>query len=320
MAISLVSTYSLLLVLLALSIETLVGEPAFSFSFLRFIKDPAFDSEMALFGDSEVSHVDSSIRILSSGRIMYRIPVVAPSPMTSLSTYFTFSVSNGGLAFVVIPDNPPSKTETSPTGLSVSFNASNGVVSIGGAFSDNANRISAADQAASGGERMHAWVDYNGRSKRLEVRLSGSGASRPFKPSALFPIDLSVFLKDPVFIALSASNATVYSWSFGLKHTLYAMHSEPFDPRRSSVGHIKEGPAVALPKCDCFLKIVTPLLFGVACGAIVASLVLFVWLVVMDRRGSVVVSECPVYAVDFEYEKISAPNKMTDNGDEVQLV
>ncbi|KAK1298964.1 hypothetical protein QJS10_CPB14g01696 [Acorus calamus] len=323
MVVLLVPRYSLFLVLLAVSFETLAADPAFSFSFPRFAKDLAFDSEMALFGDAEVSPVDSLIRISTSGRIMYRRPIGAPAPaqnpnpkyLTSLSTYFTFSVSNGELAFVVIPDSPSFKIGSSPTVLSVSLNASKVGIDVDGVV--NASRFTTVNLEVNGGERLHAWIDYSGSSKRLEVRLSKSDSSRPFEPSASFLIDMSSFLRDSIFVALSASNASVYSWSFGLKHTLYTMHSEPLDPRKFSAGHHGEAnPPEAQPKCDYFLKIFTPLIFGAACGAIVASFGLFAWTVVIDRRRrqTMVAAECPVYPVDFEYKKMLARNKVMDKG------
>jgi len=69
---------------------------------------------------------------------------------------------------------------------------------------------------------MQVWVDYDGRSKRLEVTLAPLHVPKPRNPLLSESIDLSTLMADAMFVGFSASSGVVSThhyvlgWSFGL--------------------------------------------------------------------------------------------------------
>ncbi|KAG9454594.1 hypothetical protein H6P81_007498 [Aristolochia fimbriata] len=70
------------------------------------------------------------------------------------------------------------------------------------------------------GRRFQAWVEYDGKQKRLSVTMAPLRTPKPKRPLLSSRIDLSSVIKDPVYVGFSASTATLKSfhyiagWSF----------------------------------------------------------------------------------------------------------
>lgn len=166
--------------------------------------------------------------------------------------------------------------------------------------------LSALNLDLDSGVNLHSWIDYDARSKKLEVRLSKSGLLRPFDPLVSYPVDLGGMWKGEMLVGISSSseNSTkkswLYSWSFELKGDVSLMHSEPLDPRAFLPNSRRE----TVPRRSGYIwRVLTALAFGVGCGLVIAFLVLFGWSVLVDRQ-SLTEKEYPPHPVDIEYEKI----------------
>ncbi|BAT97275.1 hypothetical protein VIGAN_09066900 [Vigna angularis var. angularis] len=161
--------------------------------------------------------------------------------------------------------------------------------------------------ALTSGENMHAWIDYEASSRRLEVRLSQHGKSRPSVPLLWRSIDLSNVLKEnEMFAGFSSVKGNysqacfLYSWSFVLRSFPHSMHSEPLDPKvfvKST-----ESPVVK-QRSDCFLRVLAAMIFGTGCGALTAFIVLYLWTIFGNKRA-VVPEETVMQPVDVEYRKV----------------
>ncbi|MQL92911.1 hypothetical protein Taro_025529 [Colocasia esculenta] len=312
------------------------GGASFSFSFRTFEKTPGAKPEIALHGDAEV--VNSTVRItsgraLSRGRIMYR-KTLAFGRKPSFSTYFSFSLSKGkgnGLAFLAAPSNVrPELLDghlfgVTPGVFAVEFdtfmdsehndpNGNHVGVDLGTPMSILTGNVSRLKLDLNSGEKLQAWIDYDGYSKFLEVRLSKAEYARPSEPAISYPIDLSGLIwKNAMSVGIVSSSGnsthagdstqtcTLYAWSFSLRHAAaYVMHSEPLDPR-PFLNPPKE-PMIHLRR-DYLPGVLIGLVFGAACGAMVVILIMFAWTAFVDRRPMVPV-EYPVHPVDFGYEKM----------------
>lgn len=311
-------------------------ETPFSFSFEAFEKNRGFGSKIALYGDAEI--VNSTARITSaknssSGRVVYEKPVTFVGRSPGFSTYFVFSASSrngGGLAFFLAPssaqmgsDGGLLRSGLPPSVVAVSFVASHDPkigdlgenyveIDFGGEISIKSSDLSSSNLSLSGGEKLHSWIDYNGTSNRLEVRLSISRVSRSKKPSISYPIDLSsVLRREKMLVGLSSlsgsgnstQNTTLYSWAFSVYHgASYLMHSEPLDPDTFLVRPRESPPAAHIPR-NYPWGILIALVFAAACGAMVTFFTLFVWFAVVARRPIAPV-EYPVHPSEVVYEKI----------------
>ncbi|KAF8022001.1 hypothetical protein BT93_G2206 [Corymbia citriodora subsp. variegata] len=158
----------------------------------------------------------------------------------------------------------------------------------------------------SSGEKLKSWVDYDGSSKRLEVRLSKFRDPRPYDPIIAYSIDLlRIWRDEDVYVCISSSNGNssqtirVYSWRFKPRKVPMLMHSLPADPHGYSSKHGK-----SRKRGKCTLAILGGVIFATGCGALLAFLGLFVWAFVANRH-SVFPVERSVRPVDFKYEKIN---------------
>lgn len=135
------------------------------------------------------------------------------------------------------------------------------------------------------GEKLHSWIDYDGVSKRVQVRLSKSRASRPSSSFISYPADLSSVLwrEEEMSVGLSSWNrrnstkvsSVLYDWSFAVKQGApNTMHSEPLDPYSFSVKS-REGTPVRVRRSNNPWRIVVALVIGAAFGALVASFVFY---------------------------------------------
>ncbi|OVA17716.1 Legume lectin domain [Macleaya cordata] len=347
------SRYSFSLLFLVFYFVTLSAKPFSSFSFKRFDENPEFDSKIALYGDAKVVNAGSSVKInspsiSSAGKLIYRNPIKFhegnPRKQISFSTYFSFSISpeNGdGLAFMLLPSGFPLEVfDGRSFGLSpgfkkrgvgflvVEFDTSMNVelgdlngnhvgIDIGSLVSARVSNVSSINLVLNSGQRLHSWIDYDASSKRLEVRLGKLSDIRPKDPLLSYQIDLSEMWKGKeVFVGIGSSSGnstqtcSVYSWSFRLRHVPTWMHSEPLDPRVYSQ---ETKHPTAQGRSVCVLRILTVLLFGTGCGALAASVVLFLWAIFVNRRAVVVPAEYPVHPVEFGYEKIKVVTEKANN-------
>ncbi|XP_044473811.1 probable L-type lectin-domain containing receptor kinase S.7 [Mangifera indica] len=355
--------YFIALTLLISHFNVLWADQSSPFSFKNFVKDPGFDSNIALYGDAKVVNDEFSVQLTNSfsssaGRIMYKKPIKLvvegePRTLASFSTNFSFSMFEGsggdGLAFVMVPSALPfDGFGNSSFGLSQALekdkfrviaiefdtfrddkygdlNDNHVGIDVGSLSSAKVSNISSHNMWLNSGKKMTSWIDYEAGSKRLEVRLSHSGGTKPVDPLLSYPIDLSKMLNDEeVFMGLSSStgNSTqicsVYSWSFNLRRVPHWMHSQPLDPE--IVGKNTKTSLPAPKRTDCLLRVLAALILGAACGALGASIMLYLWTIFANRRPVVPVTpeECTMHRpVDFEYKKVIAGYKVLEDGKKV---
>ncbi|XP_042416303.1 uncharacterized protein LOC122005348 [Zingiber officinale] len=77
------------------------------------------------------------------------------------------------------------------------------------------------------GEKLHSWIDYDGESKRIEVRLCQDKDPKEAAPSISHSIDLSYMLwREASWVGLSSwsgnssHGSSIYSWNFTEKSKL----------------------------------------------------------------------------------------------------
>ncbi|CAD5180206.1 unnamed protein product [Musa acuminata subsp. malaccensis] len=282
----------------------------FCFSFDGFEKNRSFESEFELFGDAEVSG-SSAVRITrpansSFGRIAYRKSIRFLGTTPGFSSYLSFSIPPGDgqvLAFFLMPSSVP--LESDRFGLSTSLVAvkfgrsnrekySNGSgtlieIDVGGQALKKSSNLSGVE------DKLQSWIDYDGKSKRIEVRLSHSrDSSRPMNSSISCSVDLSNALwREAVTVGMSCWNAnstktsTLYRWNFTSKHgSPYLMHSEPLNPNSFLVRPTESPPPLLHPRRGGAYPwgVFMAMLFAAACGAMVAFFVVFMWLALVSRR------------------------------------
>ncbi|RDX93607.1 L-type lectin-domain containing receptor kinase I.7, partial [Mucuna pruriens] len=313
-----------------LFLKTLAFDPVPLFSIADFGKDLKFKSNLALFGNAKVVNGGSGIGFSGSGssgtgRVLYKKPIKLfqgkPRQLVSFSTYFSFSISvdnGGGLAFVMAPKGPEGDAfYQSSSGLNdkklevigVEFSATkggrNGVSTICNVGGSVVAKIS--NHLTTSGEKLHAWIDYQASSRRLEVRLSQHGKSRPSDPLLWHSIDLSNVLKeDEMLVGFSSVKGNdsqacfLHSWSFVLRNFPHSVHSEPLDPKVFVKN--TETPVVK-QRSDCFLRVLAAMIFGTGCGALTAFIVLYLWTIFGNKRA-VVPEESVMQPVDVEYRKV----------------
>ncbi|XP_072974753.1 L-type lectin-domain containing receptor kinase VIII.1 [Typha angustifolia] len=334
MSISLLARYSsflfaLVLALIARSCETREDKTPFSFSFHHFKKNPSFASQIALSGDAEI--VDSAVRIThtavaSSGRITYRKPVGFLGKSPGFSTYFAFSISQragDSLAFFLLPSEPTALESTdglrfglASTVISVEFtsmglnsgNQSSNFVSIylGGELAVKSSDLSTSNLIMKSGQKLHSWIDYDGFSKKVEVRVSKSVNPRPVDALLSYPLDLSNALrKEKMLVGIHSScgndstqTSMIYSWSFSVKHGApYMMHSDPLDPHQFLARSAESRP-VRQRRPHSWGVFLMLMVVTAAIGT------LMMWYAVVSRRG-VDPMEFPMHTMESGYERIA---------------
>ncbi|KAH7553785.1 hypothetical protein ACOSQ2_029654 [Xanthoceras sorbifolium] len=341
MAAFFMSKYFTALTLLIFHFKVLAADPSSSFSFKSFDKDPSFESSIALYGDAKLVNGGYSVQLTNSassnaGRVVYKKPIKLvegnPRKLASFSTNFSFSMSNesgDGLAFVMVPSGfrfselgngsfgfsmgrEKSKFRVVTVEFDTSRDAKYGDLNenhVGSLLSIKVGNVSSHNMLLNSGKKLNSWIDYEASSTRLEVRLSHSGDIKPVDPLVSYPIDLSkIWNGEEVFLGLSSSNGNstqmcyVYSWSFKLRHVPHWMHSQPLDPKAFAKN--TKTPPVVPKQSDCLLRVLAALIVGTSCGALGASVVLYLWTIFANRRP-VVPEECAVHPVDYEYKKFN---------------
>uniref|UniRef100_A0A0D6R0F1 Legume lectin domain-containing protein n=1 Tax=Araucaria cunninghamii TaxID=56994 RepID=A0A0D6R0F1_ARACU len=276
----------------------------------------------------------------SAGRLMYGKPVRMLQPLAhrssvSFSSYFSFSMSPGngdGLAFVILPRGYPSggldgqwfglssdKGSVShiPNLFAVEFdsamnkevmdlNGNHVGIDIESLISTKSADVSEIEVVLNDGTQLHAWIDYDARSKNLEVRLSKSGLIRPSDPLVSHSVDLSGLWKDEMYVGISSSTgdssqtSLVYSWNFSSSPLHWPEHSHPVNPQAFKMHH---GPSSLRQRADDILGILMALLFGAGCGAMAALVMFMLWSLFSSRFGFTS-TEFVAHPVDFGYQKI----------------
>lgn len=337
------------LTFLILFLKTQAFDPVPSFSFTDFGEDPKFNLVVGLYGNAKVVNGGSEVLLSGhgnsgSGKVMYKKPIKLVDGiarrLVSFSTYFAFSVSlddGNGLAFVMVPSGLQGEVfyNNSSSGFSfglkerkskviaVQISASrdgtrnkssascNVAINVGSSIPAKKMNTSSVNMGIRNGGKLHAWIDYEASSRRLEVRLSQYGVSRPADPLLWHSIDFSsVWKAEEMFAGFSSIKGKtsqacfLYSWSFIVRHFPHWMHSEPLDPK--VLAKNTESPALpaAKPRSDCLLRVLAAMIFGAGCGALAAFIVLYLWTIFGNRRP-VVPEECVVQPVDFEYKKVN---------------
>lgn len=305
-----------------------------------------FGSNLVLIGDAQFTRNNSCVQLThpnisspSSGFLLHNKPIKlltshskSRKPL-SFSTDFTFSISphNGdGLAFLVVPRSFPSKFSAGSFGvmkekrfLGVEFdtsvdsnfgdvNANHVGVDVGSLVSVRTSNVSSINLVLNSGAKLHSWIDYDSSSKRIEVRLSKFGNSRPYSPLLVYQVDLGeMWRNEEVLVGLSSSSgnsmqtSSVYSWKFRTRSVPEWLHSQPLDPRAFSSKYDEE--KLAQKKKTCALGILSGLIFMTGCGALLALVVLFLWALFENSSETVVTipANCRAHNGDFRYEKIN---------------
>ncbi|KAJ3680759.1 hypothetical protein LUZ60_015248 [Juncus effusus] len=296
------------------------GDKPFSFSFESFEKNRSSYPEIDLYGSSEISN--STVRISSSGLVVYRKPIRFVGRNPGFSAFFSFSLSaiNGGsLGFFLtlssvrmdlLKGAPPSVILVNFL-LSIDEKLQNSSenhleIDVGGDIAIKRLDLPNRDLVLSSGKKLHSWIDYNGTSNSLEIRLGKSIASKPQTPIISYPIDLSNILwREKIVVGFSSSiknstqnNNSIYSWSFSTNHGApFLLHSEPLDPDEFDRANQNATPGV---RQNYPWGVILALIFAALCGALVTFFILFIWFSVCANRPV----EYPVHPSDLVFEKI----------------
>ncbi|KAK8970216.1 hypothetical protein KSP40_PGU010305 [Platanthera guangdongensis] len=301
-----VALLALFLSLADLSPETQGSEAPLSFTFEQFRKNGT--SAIALLGDALVE--DSAVRMTRAGKILYRKPVQFLRGNNGFSTYFSFSILPSGsnnLAFFLDSADwrlfPLSKNVLLVRFLNNDSGSRIGV-RLGRNFIDDSCNVSDINILMSNGTKQHSWVDYDGVSKKIEVRLSKSRALRPSRPFISCPIDNSgVLQEEALHVGISSSSdysrstgknstqrTSIYTWSFLVKHgDPCLLHSEPLDPRSYLVSS-QDRSSVFQGSSYRWSSLMT-WLFGLVCGVLIA-------LIAVSARNAIS-RPVPVIVVDY---------------------
>lgn len=307
---------------------------------------PHLGSNLLLIGDAKFTKNSSYIRLTnpkisspSAGLIVQKRPIRLLSPTSksrkpvSFSTDFTFSISphNGdGLAFLVVPKSFQSKFSGQSFGIlkesrffGVEFdtsvdenvgdvNANHVGLDLGSLASVKTSNVSSIGLVLNSGAKLHSWVDYDSSSKRIEVRLSKFGSSRPYSPLLVYQVDLGqMWRNEEVLVGLSSSSgnsmqtSSVYTWNFRTRDVPRWLHSQPLNPRAFSREHSEE--KLAHKRKICALGFISGLIFLTGCGALLALVVMFLWALFENSSETVLTipGKCTVHSGDFRYEKIN---------------
>nr|GEV16011.1 hypothetical protein [Tanacetum cinerariifolium] len=276
---------SLLIVTVTVTILSLITTPISSLTL----------TGTSLSGDAHFAVNNTSVT-LTSGILLNETPFNF-NKTTSFSTNFTFQIGNN-VALVIIPYNLTKTTSFDGLNgekfLSVEFDVSSRVRVC------NVTKISSELKE---GVKLATWIDYHAILRRLDVRVSRFGESKPNKALVSYRVNLGELVEGEgeVLFGLVASGGrngenvtSVYSWWLEVKDVPKWMHSVAADPRDYvNVEDEKE-------KKRCFFS---GFVFHVACGVLVVFVLHTVWRMFVGERKKGK-GEGSVCAGDFVYEKI----------------
>ncbi|XP_059288230.1 L-type lectin-domain containing receptor kinase S.4-like [Lycium ferocissimum] len=163
------------------------------------------------------------------------------------------------------------------------------VVNVGSLVSRNKNL-----GLNSSGKKLQSWVDYDCTSKRLEVRVSELGGTRPYGPLLVYNVDLGNMWKgQQVLVGLTSNGSSlegtsVYSWKFSVRSVPKWLHSQPVDPNKMA----NRKRFRLFPSC---------LIFVTGCLALASLVGLFLWVIFSINNTEVVIPA----KRDFRYEKVA---------------
>lgn len=300
-----------LLFVYSISVEIHDTDATFSFSFSKFNKTTIFGSEIVIDGNIELRN--STVLIFNRGMMMYQKPIEFIGKAPSFSSHFAFYGHGNDdiLEFFMAPNNMSS---ISTIGfLAVKFASESYIeIDVGNEVYARSKKSPGSNFGFNSSKKVHSWIDYDGISKKIEVRASLYNDVNHSTSLVSCTMDLSYALwRDAMQVGIRSvnGNATVYSWSFQAKHGApFLMHSEPLDPESISLRAHQDHPVYA--REHMHWKIVAALLVGVVFGAIVASVVFFL--------KSKVVTRHPIAPFETDCEKND--NKIMLNGNEFQSV
>ncbi|OIW07521.1 hypothetical protein TanjilG_14467 [Lupinus angustifolius] len=340
------SHYFIPLTFLILFLKIQAFDPVSVFSFTNFEKGPKFESSLAIYGNAKVINGGSELVLSSgsgsssgSGKIMIKKQIKLfegnTMELVTFSTYFAFSISlddKDGLAFVMVPSGFESEVfdNSSSYGLresgfkviGVEFSATrdgkiegfaycNVNLNVGNSVIAKISSNFSMNMGLSRGQKLHAWIDYEGFSNRFEVRLSQYSNSRPIDPLLSHTINFSnVWDAREMFVGFrpvngdSSQPCSLSSWRFVEGFVPYWMHSKPLNPLpKFLINKDTETPAVKA-RSDCLLRVLAAMIFGAGCGSLVAFVMLYVWTIFSNRRP-VAPEEYVMQPVEFEYKKVN---------------
>ncbi|XP_042396461.1 L-type lectin-domain containing receptor kinase VIII.1-like [Zingiber officinale] len=206
------------------------------FSFGGSGKKRSFATEFALYGNAEMN--SSEVRVTraaneSSGLMIYWKPVRFFGTKPGFSSSFSFSVSPFFLSLVSVPLEPAngdwSRSSTSVVAVKFVTAASLVEVDVGGELLTKSSNLSGDGLLLilSRGEKLHSWIDYDGESKRIEVKLYQDKDPKEAAPSISHSIDLSYMLwREASWVGLSSwsgnssHGSSIYLWNFTEKSKL----------------------------------------------------------------------------------------------------
>ncbi|KAJ3685617.1 hypothetical protein LUZ61_014781 [Rhynchospora tenuis] len=231
--------------------------PPFSFSFDFSTEKPKLQ-EITLLGASK--HAHSSLHLSGpASSIIFKKPLgfLGNDPASGFTTYFSFStipenvMNFGELGFFLLPykngndDSLIGSKDVIQLGLPpntisvklVSINKTENFIRIN-VGADLVAESSGLSSTNLFGE-LHCSINYNGISKRMEVKVRESKESKMMSALLSYPVDLtSQLLKEKFSVGMrySGRNLTqsinLISWSFTTDQGhIHSMHSEPLDPR-----------------------------------------------------------------------------------------
>ncbi|CAL0302657.1 unnamed protein product [Lupinus luteus] len=348
------SHYFIPLTFLILFLKIQAFDPVSVFSFTNFEKGPKFESSLAIYGNAKVINGGSELVLSSgsgsssgSGKIMIRKQIKLfegnTLKLVTFSTYFAFSISlddKDGLAFVMVPSGFESEVfdNTSSSGLrekgfkviGIEFSATRDVKNGGSVYCNVSLNVGnsviakiSSNSSINVGQKLHAWIDYEGFSNRFEVRLSQYSNSRPIDPLLRHTINFrNVWDAREMFVGFRPVNSdssqacSLSSWRFVVGFVPYWMHSKPLNPfPKIHTNRYTEIPA-AKARSDCLLRVLAAMIFGAGCGSLVAFVMLYVW-TIFSNRLPVAPEEYVMQPVEFEYKKVNVVvDKATKDGTE----
>jgi Legume lectin domain len=244
--------------------------PPFAFFFDFSIKEPTLE-RLLLHGSAKLAH--SSVHLSAPGAsVIYNKPLslLGNDPASGFTTHFSFStvpanvVNFGELDFFLLPYNNGNgdslfetngvlQLELPPNAVSVklvSVNKTENNIKINVGSDLIAESSGLASPSVSG--QLHCVINYNGISKRMEVKIRDSKESEMMSAFLSYPVELTSLLsKETLFVGMrySGRNLTqsikLNSWSFSTDDgaQIHSLHSEPLDPRSFVVASSKDHPA-----------------------------------------------------------------------------
>ncbi|KAK9742375.1 hypothetical protein RND81_03G168100 [Saponaria officinalis] len=321
--------------------NSIIAEQFPSFSLQSFDKNPDFYSQFALLGDAQITNEGNFVNLtspsfgLSFGQIICKKPFKfldsKSSKVSSFSSKFTFSISPGvgdGIMFVIFPKISEISRVFDQGYFGLSNNVENNFVSVeydtrkddnfgdlndnhvgvdlGSMISNEISDVSSIGLLLNSGVLLKTWINYDGISNMLKIRLAKSGDNKPYNPLISYRVDLSRIWGDmDVLVGISSSSgessqiSSLSSWSFEISEVSSALYT-----KSSLNGEMKfDGVRPVRRKKSCFLTVLGTVIFATGCGTLVAFLALFAWVVFFGRHSNVVPELCMNH-VDFKYEKV----------------